>query len=47
MIKDTNSTQLESSKIWDNVKKELDGEDIKPQTIQTPDFGPISQKMFI
>jgi hypothetical protein len=45
MIKD--SIQLESSKIWENVKIELDGEDIKPQTIQTPEFGPISQKMII
>ncbi|MDR4510997.1 MAG: hypothetical protein MRJ93_04750 [Nitrososphaeraceae archaeon] len=29
------------------VKVELEGEDIKPQTIQTPEFGTISQKMII
>lgn len=47
MIKDTNSSQLESGKIWDNVKEELEGEDIKAQTIQTPEFGSISKKMII
>ena len=47
MIKEINSAELESSKIWEKVKKELDGEDIKAQTIQTPDFGAISQKEII
>ncbi len=44
MIQEINSAELESSKIWEKVKKELNGEDIKAQTIETPDFGPISQK---
>lgn len=47
MIKEINSAELESSKIWANVKTELNGEDIKAQTIETPDFGPISQKEII
>jgi hypothetical protein len=47
MIKDANSTQLETSKIWAKVKDDLNGEDIKAQTIQTADFGPISQKEII
>ena len=33
MIKDENSTQLESIKIWENIKDELNGEEIKKQTI--------------
>ena len=36
--------QLESSEIWNILKEELNGEDIKPQTIQTVEFGQISQK---
>jgi hypothetical protein len=47
MIKDENSAQLESVKIWDSVINELNGEVIKAQTIQTSDFGPISQKQII
>jgi hypothetical protein len=47
MIQEISSAELESSKIWEKVKKELNGEDIKAQTIQTPDFGPISQKEII
>jgi hypothetical protein len=47
MIKDENSTQLESAKIWDNVINDLNGEVIKAQTIQTADFGPVSQKQII
>jgi hypothetical protein len=47
MIKDENSAQLESVKIWDSVINELNGEVIKAQTIQTADFGPISQKQII
>ena len=47
MIKDENSAQLESVKIWDSVINELSGEVIKAQTIQTSDFGPISQKQII
>jgi hypothetical protein len=47
MIKDENSAQLESLKIWDSVINELNGEVIKAQTIQTSDFGPISQKQII
>ncbi len=47
MIKEENSAELESSKIWKKVKEDLNGEDIKAQTIQTPDFGPISQKEII
>jgi hypothetical protein len=47
MIKDENSTELESSKIWNVLKEELNGEDIKAQTIQTPEFGQISQKEII
>jgi hypothetical protein len=47
MIQEINSAELESSKIWEKVKKEFNGEDIKAQTIQTPDFGPISQKEII
>jgi hypothetical protein len=46
-IKDKNSTQLESAKIWDSVINELNGEVIKAQTIQTADFGPVSQKQII
>jgi hypothetical protein len=44
MIKEENSLELESSKIWNNIKVELNGEDIKKQTIQTVEFGLISQK---
>ncbi len=47
MIKDENSTQLESAKIWDNVINDLNGEVIKAQTIQTSEFGTISQKQII
>ena len=47
MCKEENSTQLESSKIWDNVKEDLNGEHVKPQTIQTPEFGLILQKEII
>ena len=47
MIKDENSIQLESAKIWDNVINDLNGEVIKAQTIQTADFGLISQKKII
>lgn len=47
MINDENSTQLESAKIWDNVINDLNGEVIKAQTIQTADFGPVSQKQII
>jgi hypothetical protein len=47
MIKDENSAEIESAKIWDSVINELNGEVIKAQTIQTSDFGPISQKQII
>ena len=47
MIKDENSTQLDSAKIWDSVINDLNGEVIKAQTIQTSEFGPISQKQII
>jgi hypothetical protein len=47
MVQKVNSTELGSKEIWENVKKELNGEDIKAQTIQTPEFGPISQKEII
>ncbi|HLN34066.1 MAG TPA: hypothetical protein VK250_02160 [Nitrososphaeraceae archaeon] len=47
MVKEENSAELESGKIWQNVKEELNGEDIKPQTIQTSEFGYISQKQII
>ena len=47
MLNNANSAELESSKIWENVIKELNGEVIKAQTIQTSEFGPISQKQII
>ena len=48
MIKEIkDSAELESKEIWGKVKEDLNGEDIKAQTIQTPDFGPISQKEII
>ena len=47
MIKEENSAELESPKIWNNVTDDLNGEVIKKQTIQTPEFGPISQKDII
>jgi hypothetical protein len=47
MIKDENSTQLGSAKIWDGVINEFNGEVVKAQTIQTPEFGSISQKQII
>ena len=47
MIKEENSAELESAKIWNNVIDDLNGEVIKNQTIQTPEFGQISQKDII
>lgn len=47
MIQEINSAELETNKIWEKVKNELNGEDIKAQTIQTPEFGPISQNEII
>src|SRR5918993_803016 len=47
MIKDENSTQLGSAKIWDGFINEFNGEVVKAQTIQTPEFGSISQKQII
>ncbi len=47
MIKEENSAELESAKIWNNVTDDSNGEVIKKQTIQTPEFGQISQKDII
>jgi hypothetical protein len=33
MIEKMNSAELESNKIWEKVKEDLNGENIKPQTI--------------
>jgi len=44
MIQEINSAELETNKIWEKVKNELNGEDIKAQTRQTQNVVPFHKK---